>query len=101
MPFVRFAAAAITLVLAAGACSSPGGSGTGDSAVAAEPSTAEQPGSAESSPAEPSEASSEQEAAPSDLPDVDVIDLATGDTVNLTSFAPSDRPIVLWFWAPH
>lgn len=35
------------------------------------------------------------------LPSVEVVDLATGDTVLLSSFAPADRPIVLWFWAPH
>ncbi len=37
----------------------------------------------------------------SDLPSVELVDVATGDTVNLASFAPSDRAIVLWFWAPH
>ena len=37
----------------------------------------------------------------SDLPSVDLVDVATGATVNLGSFAPSGRPIVLWFWAPH
>lgn len=35
------------------------------------------------------------------LPDVDVIDVASGDEINLAGFAPSDKPIVLWFWAPH
>lgn len=35
------------------------------------------------------------------LPDVNVVDLATGEEVNLASFAPTDNPIVLWFWAPH
>ena len=37
----------------------------------------------------------------SDLPSVEIIDVATGATVNLAGFAPSDRPLVLWFWAPH
>lgn len=37
---------------------------------------------------------------PSDLPDVTVVDLAGGE-FRLASLAPSDRPIVLWFWAPH
>ena len=35
------------------------------------------------------------------LPAVEVVDLATGENVLLSSFAPADRPIVLWFWAPH
>ena len=30
-----------------------------------------------------------------------MVNVATGATVNLAGFAPSDRPIVLWFWAPH
>ena len=37
----------------------------------------------------------------SELPSVDLVNVATGANVNLASFAPSDRPIVLWFWAPH
>jgi len=35
------------------------------------------------------------------LPDVDVIDLATGEMVNVASFAPSSTPLVFWFWAPN
>lgn len=37
----------------------------------------------------------------SDLPSVDLVNVDTGATINLASFAPSDRPLVLWFWAPH
>ncbi|MDH3398668.1 MAG: hypothetical protein OEM94_01525 [Acidimicrobiia bacterium] len=37
----------------------------------------------------------------SDLPSVEVIDLADDTTFNVASLVPSDRPIVLWFWAPH
>lgn len=68
---------------------------------------------AESSPAstpapaptqEPAIESAPEGAAPapaSDLPSVDLVNVDTGATVNLASFAPSDRPLVLWFWAPH
>lgn len=35
------------------------------------------------------------------LPKVDVIDLATGEMVNVASFAPSSTPLVFWFWAPN
>lgn len=38
---------------------------------------------------------------PNDLPDVTVVDVYTGDEVGLASFAPTDKPIVVWFWAPH
>ncbi len=59
--------------------------------VEADAQPAEEP--AEEAPAEP--------AGENQLPDVEVVDLATGDNVLLSSFAPADRPIVLWFWAPH
>lgn len=43
-----------------------------------------------------------QEAPPvSDLPAVEVIDLAGDTQFNVASLIPSDRPILLWFWAPH
>ena len=35
------------------------------------------------------------------LPDVDVFDVATGDTVSFSALAPAEKPILLWFWAPH
>lgn len=35
------------------------------------------------------------------LPNVDVVRVDTGESVNLSSLAPTDRPMVLWFWAPH
>lgn len=42
------------------------------------------------------------EAAPPNLfPDVEVIEIATGESVNLQSLGVIDRPVLLWFWAPH
>ena len=42
------------------------------------------------------------EAAPPNLfPDVEVIEIATGEPVNLRSLGALDRPVLLWFWAPH
>lgn len=35
------------------------------------------------------------------IPDVEVIDVRTGQTVSLQSFAPNDTPLLFWFWAPH
>ena len=35
------------------------------------------------------------------LPDLSVTDIATGDQVTLRSLVPADRPVLLWFWAPH
>ncbi|MCP3854068.1 MAG: hypothetical protein GY745_09400 [Actinomycetia bacterium] len=35
------------------------------------------------------------------FPDVDVIEIATGETINLLSLIAIDQPVLLWFWAPH
>ncbi len=36
------------------------------------------------------------------FPDVDVVDIQTGATLNIaTELAGGDRPVLLWFWAPH
>lgn len=36
------------------------------------------------------------------LPSVEVVALATGESVDLRSVDPGgDRPLLLWFWAPH
>lgn len=40
-------------------------------------------------------------AAPSPLPDVTVLDAGTGADVALAGLLPADRPLLIWFWAPH
>jgi len=35
------------------------------------------------------------------LPDLSVTDVGTGTDVALPSLVPADRPVLLWFWAPH
>ena len=35
------------------------------------------------------------------LPAVDVIDVATGSTVNTGTLLPASKPVLVWFWAPH
>ncbi|WP_420637917.1 hypothetical protein [Candidatus Poriferisocius sp.] len=37
----------------------------------------------------------------SELPSVTVVNVATGADTDLADLAPADRPLVLWFWAPH
>lgn len=34
-----------------------------------------------------------------DVPDADLVDLSTGDTVNLRSVFTGDKAVLLWFWA--
>lgn len=36
-----------------------------------------------------------------DVPEVDVVSLADGSTVDLRSLTTPGRPTLLWFWAPH
>lgn len=47
------------------------------------------------------DASSTATSSQSDLPAVEVVDVVTGASLELTELASSDRPILLWFWAPH
>lgn len=35
----------------------------------------------------------------SDVPDVELLDVSTGDTVNFRSVFDGDKPVMLWFWA--
>ncbi len=35
------------------------------------------------------------------LPDLSVTDVESGSEVSLQSLVPADRPVLLWFWAPH
>ena len=35
------------------------------------------------------------------LPDLQVVRVASGETVALQELAPAGKPVVLWFWAPH
>jgi len=52
-------------------------------------------------PESPTTSAAEEPAPPSDLPDIQLIDLATGGEFSVASLVPSDTPILLWFWAPH
>lgn len=52
-------------------------------------------------PDAPVTSAAEEPTPPSDLPDVPLIDLATGAEFSVATLVPSDTPILLWFWAPH
>ena len=36
-----------------------------------------------------------------DVPDIDLVDLSTGESVNLRSFVTGDKALLLWFWSPY
>lgn len=35
------------------------------------------------------------------LPAVEVIEVTSEERVDVASLVPNDKPILLWFWAPH
>ena len=35
------------------------------------------------------------------MPAVNVLDVATGAKVPFGQLSPSEKPLLLWFWAPH
>ena len=51
-------------------------------------------------PADPAPAPAPADPA-NDLPAVTVVNVVSGESSVLSSLAPADRPILLWFWAPH
>ena len=36
-----------------------------------------------------------------DVPDLEMVDVASGTGVRLASLVTGDKPLLLWFWAPH
>jgi hypothetical protein len=95
-------ALAMTAALVLSACGSSGGTaapeaaGTTTRAVTAGPSDTSPSGQG---------SSSGEEALPSGgaspLPTVDVVNVASGETVALASLLPADKPLLVWMWAPH
>lgn len=94
--------ASVVVVLAA--C---GGGGDDDADVSAGGTEITNPDAPDASePSAPTESSAPEATTPPTgeatfLPDIEVVDVASGDTVALRSLASADRPTLLWFWAPH
>ena len=70
--------------------------------------TTEAPAASDTSAAPVDDADTDPTEAPDDnapdasfLPDIEVVDVASGDTVALRSVASANQPTLLWFWAPH
>ena len=99
---IKIVAFGAALALVVTACS--GGDSNPETAPTEAPAPAESAGTQAPATQAPAPAPDTESAAPapeSDLPSVELVDVAIGANVNLASFAPSDRPLVLWFWAPH
>ncbi len=93
MPAVRVVApAVVAAVLTAGLSACGGG---GDGVVSADVPTA-------AAIVDPSAVSAGAASAPNTaLPDVQVVRVASNETVALQTLAPTGKPMLLWFWAPH
>lgn len=92
------------VAVAVAAC---GGGGDDDADVSAGGTEITNPDATQpTEPSAPTESSAPPEAdAPAEeatfLPDIEVVDVASGEPVALRSLASADRPTLLWFWAPH
>ena len=64
-------------------------------------SSSEPPGSTLPPPPDAVELDPTADTAANQLPDVVVDDVIAGNKVNLRNVAPTDRPILLWMYAPH
>lgn len=85
-PLGRVPMLAIGLGLAATACA--GGVSAPDTPEAAAASVA-------------AEANIDQLQTSSDVRDIQVLDVADGSITSLRESTTGDRPVLLWFWAPH
>lgn len=85
LPIRRTTGLLLAATLALAACGGTSGSSSGTGAA--------QTG------VDPGVASGAESASP--LPAVDVVNIATGETVALAGLLPADKPVLVWMWAPH
>lgn len=92
----RWQAAVIAGAVAALGLAACGGgdAGSSDSGLAA----SEQATTPEAQGSEPGTGTEGRNSA---IPEVSVLDVASGEQFALGSVVPSDLPVLVWFWAPH
>ena len=91
---------AVTLTVAAVMAAACVGSDAEPGQVATPPAPVETPPApVETPPAPPADSSGADDVMT--LPNVEVVDVGSGESIVLSSLAPADRPILAWFWAPH
>lgn len=83
------------------ASAAPSSSAQSSAAPAAGGATVGSAPAATAAPANGNNATSAPSKATSALPQVEVFDVGDGSRLDLASLAPSDRPILLWMWAPY
>ncbi len=94
-PFPRPQAAAVVIGLAllASACGASGSTETGDAASSAVAGTPDASSTAAANQA--------NLATSDDVRDIEVLSVDDGSVSSLRDAVDGDRPVLLWFWAPH
>lgn len=69
----------------------------GDTSTVVEPEIMEEAPAVEATAEEPAAAP----AGPGDVPNLQMIDMHTGATLDLQSVVDGQTPLLFWFWAPH
>lgn len=88
-------AVVVLAVMASAGCGGGGGTdGENEEAAPTVTSSGAGPAASQPAPAPPAVPQSE-------IPAVTVLDVASGGEFALGSLVPSDRPLLVWFWAPH
>ena len=81
---IRLLTCAVMVALAAAACGA-------DDATVTEPASTGTDAAASDAAASPA----------GDVPDLNMVSVYTGATVNLQSLVSGETPLLFWFWAPH
>ena len=85
-PHPALAAPAVAVALLAAACG-------GDDGASADPAT--------QAAADAADANAGELASSDDPTMIEVLDVTTGDATTLADAVDGDRPVLVWFWAPH
>lgn len=95
---------ALVAVACGGDAASTGEMLTDDGTAETTPMTtapAQQQGASSTTAAETPTTASAAASIESDLPAVNVVNLADGSELTLNTLATGETPLLLWFWAPH
>ena len=89
-----------TSATAAGGADSSPTTAPAEAGAATESQAPAEPGGDQSS-GEGASANGAAVAVSADVPDLEMVDVASGSNVRLASLVTGDKPLLLWFWAPH
>ena len=94
-----------TSATAAGGADSSPATAPAEAGAAAESQAPAEPGgdqpASEGDSGEGASANGTAVAVSADVPDLEMVEVASGSNVRLASLVTGDKPLLLWFWAPH